>query len=266
MGSFFFEFLIFHFLLLHMRSTRYLLFYFTILFAGLSYGQTNYYPSVLVELFSSEGCSSCIIADEFLKKIIDISDSTQSPVYCLDYHVDIWNRSGWVDRFSDTSFSRRQREYMIKTNQASLFTPMVFVNGSGALPGGAKKEIGQALNKALKTKPKAQLMIKAGYIPNQHLLTIRYEIEGSVDSASLNLVIAFKTNTTQVTGGENIGKTLIHHHTAATWNRFEIHPSQKGTVELKVPDGIAIADLLLIGFVQHEPTWEIVASDQLIFH
>src|SRR6187431_3200043 len=82
-------------------------------------------PTVLVELFSSEGCSSCPQADQFLQEILTIADSAQAPVFGLDYHVDIWNKSGWVDQFSDTSFSRRQREYMVKNQQYALFTPMV---------------------------------------------------------------------------------------------------------------------------------------------
>src|SRR6478752_1769381 len=74
-------------------------------------------PTVLIELFSSEGCSSCPMADNFLQELLTIADSVQAPVFGLDYHVDIWNKSGWVDQFSDTSFSRRQREYMVKNKQ-----------------------------------------------------------------------------------------------------------------------------------------------------
>jgi len=227
--------------------------------------QTPSYPTVLVELFSSEGCSSCLSADAFLNRIIEISDSTQSPVYCLDYHVDIWNRSGWVDRFSDTSFSRRQREYMVKSGQTALFTPMVFVNGQGGYPGGAKKDIGQAVNNELSKKPETQLRLKATYIAEKRMFNITYEVLGNIDSSSVNIALAHKSIKNQITGGENKDKTVVHHHTVIKWQRAEIDKLKTGTLLMQVPDELNITDLLMIGFIQHEPTWKIKATDQLIF-
>ncbi len=223
------------------------------------------YPSVLVELFSSEGCSSCPQADAFLHELITIADSTQSPVYCLDYHVDIWNRSGWVDRFSDTSFSRRQREYMVKTNQMAMFTPMMFVNGQGALPGSAKKEIGKLINREMGTPPKTSLMTKAGYVAQEKKLIVQYEIEGMTDSCNVHFVLAYRAVESVVTGGENMGKTLVHHQTAKVWKEVAIDPSKKGKVELDLPLDIPLSNLMLISFVQHKRTWNIFATDQLVF-
>ncbi len=224
------------------------------------------YPSVLVELFSSEGCSSCPQADAFLQELIAIADSTQSPVYCLDYHVDIWNKSGWVDRFSDTSFSRRQREYMVKTNQMAMFTPMMFVNGQGALPGSAKKEIGKLINKEMGAAPKTSLMTKAGYVSQAKKLIVQYEIEGVTDSCNLHFVLAYRAIESVVTAGENMGKTLVHHQTAKVWKEVAIDPSKKGKVEIDLPLDIPLSNLMLMSFVQHQSTWRIYATDQLVFH
>lgn len=227
--------------------------------------QAQSYPTALIELFSSEGCSSCVLADGFLKQIIDIADSTQTPAFCIDYHVDIWNRSGWVDKFSDTSFSRRQREYMVKSGQTALFTPMVFVNGKGAFPGGAKKEIGAAMNYELGANPTTQLTLKSGYISATRTLTTNYEITGKTDSCSINLVLAYKEVKNEVTGGENAGKTLIHHHTALKWQRADITAEKKGNIAITIPEGINVKDLMIIGFVQHERTWHILTSEQILF-
>jgi hypothetical protein len=222
-------------------------------------------PTVLVELFSSEGCSSCPLADQFLQELLVIADSVQAPVFCLDYHVDIWNKSGWVDQFSDTSFSRRQREYMVKNKQQALFTPMIFVNGGGGIPGNAKKEVSKLINENMRIRPKTSLVIQAGYIQETNTLVVEYNTEGDIDSCSLQLVIAYKQIESKVTAGENAGQTLVHHHTAKSWKEVPLNGNKKGKVGIILPTDVPVANLMLVGFVQHQPTWKIVATDQLKF-
>lgn len=223
------------------------------------------YPSVLIELFSSEGCSSCTEADVFMKELITIADSNNAPVFCLDYHVDIWNKSGWVDRFSDTSFSRRQREYMVKVGQPAMFTPMMFVNGGGALPGAAKKDVAKLINQNMSIAPKANLLTRAGYVAQTNMLVVNYEITGKADSCVLSLVLAYKEIESVVTGGENKGKTLVHHQTVKVWKEYKIDPSLKGKIEMDLPTDVPLSNLMLISFVQHVPTWKVYATDQLKF-
>jgi hypothetical protein len=222
-------------------------------------------PTVLIELFSSEGCSSCPMADQFLQELLVIADSVQAPVFCLDYHVDIWNKSGWVDRFSDTSFSRRQREYMVKNKQQALFTPMIFVNGGGALPGNAKKEVSKAINEHMKKRPVASLVTKAGYIPETNTMILEYEIAGNIDSCSLQLVLAYKKMESKVTAGENAGQTLVHHHTAKQWEEIPLNGKSSGKVKIQLPAGEPLSNFMLISFVQHQPTWQVYSTDQLMF-
>jgi hypothetical protein len=223
------------------------------------------YPTVLIELFSSEGCSSCPLADQFLKEMLTIADSVQAPVFCLDYHVDIWNKSGWVDRFSDTSFSRRQREYMVKNKQQALFTPMMYVNGGGGLPGNAKKDVSALINENMKMRPKASLMTKAGYIEETKMLVVDFDIEGTIDSCSIQFVLAYKEIESNITAGENAGQTLVHHHTAKYWKEVPLNGNKKGRVELALPPDVPISQLMLVSFIQHQPTWKVYATDQLMF-
>lgn len=222
-------------------------------------------PTVLIELFSSEGCSSCPLADKFLQELLTIADSVQAPVFALDYHVDIWNKSGWVDAFSDTSFSRRQREYMVKNKQQALFTPMIMVNGGGALPGNEKSAVSKLINENMKIKPKTSLVTKAGYIQETNTLIIDFDIEGDIDSSSLMLVLAYKEIKSKVTSGENAGQTLVHHHTAKRWKEVPLNGLKRGRVELILPTDVPISNLMLVSFVQHQPTWKITATDQLLF-
>ena len=81
----------------------------------------------VVELFTSEGCSSCPPADELVARIE--KESKDKPVYILAYHVDYWNRLGWKDQFSSADFSKRQNEYANYLHLESVYTPQIVVNG-----------------------------------------------------------------------------------------------------------------------------------------
>src|SRR5271155_4040576 len=68
-------------------------------------------PFVVVELFTSEGCSSCPKADDLLGEIVADAQKRQQRIYCLSFHVDYWNKGGWRDPYSDAAFSSRQKGY-----------------------------------------------------------------------------------------------------------------------------------------------------------
>src|SRR5947209_3544323 len=80
----------------------------------------------VVELFTSEGCSSCPAADETLAKV---AREYPENVYVLGFHVDYWDRLGWKDVYSSADYTNRQREYAQQFNLNSIYTPEVVVNG-----------------------------------------------------------------------------------------------------------------------------------------
>src|SRR6187402_1594915 len=81
----------------------------------------------VVELYTSEGCSSCPPADELVSKIQ--KESNGQPVYILAFHVDYWNRLGWKDVFGDAAYSKRQNDYAQYLKLPSVYTPQIVVNG-----------------------------------------------------------------------------------------------------------------------------------------
>src|SRR5882757_7431762 len=82
----------------------------------------------VVELSTSEGCSSCPPADELVEKIQ--KDNKNGKIYILAFHVDYWDHQGWKDRFSDREFSNRQRQYAGWLNLQTVYTPQIVVNGT----------------------------------------------------------------------------------------------------------------------------------------
>ena len=92
----------------------------------------SYTPVAVLELFTSEGCSSCPPADNLLPQLAKLDAN----VITLSFHVDYWNRLGWTDPFSSSDYSDRQREYSRQLNLESIYTPQLIVNGEYEFTGG----------------------------------------------------------------------------------------------------------------------------------
>lgn len=227
--------------------------------------QKQYKPTVLVEFYTSQGCSSCPMADEFGMEIRKLADSTNSFVYVIDWHVDLWDRSGWKDPYSDSNYTARQLKMALRNNQQAMFTPMVFVNGTGALPGGAKSETGNLIRSFL-TRPASHfLLFSAGWYASDKKLVLEYEIKGIPDSCDVFFVLLEKEVQTEVTGGENKGKTLTHHNVVR-----KLETSFTGTEFGTVPmlfdtDQVDFSKYRVVGFIQHKHSFRILAAQMLEF-
>ncbi|MEO7766220.1 MAG: DUF1223 domain-containing protein, partial [Ferruginibacter sp.] len=100
----------------------------------------------VVELFTSEGCSSCPPADEAIGELL--ARNTDN-IYVLSYHVDYWNRLGWKDVFSKAEFSSRQRQYASHFSSEGIYTPQVIVNGATEFVGSDKSKLNDAISNNL---------------------------------------------------------------------------------------------------------------------
>ena len=241
---------------------------FIILSSNISFGQgsNNYQPSVLVELFSSEGCSSCPYADAFLKELIDISDSSKTPVYVIDYHVVIWNKSGWVDPFSDSLYSLRHQEYLFKKKLGAMYTPMVFVNGGDKeFAGGDKKGIGMAIQKNLSNPSKHYMRTGVTGIENEDSLMVAYQFWGPGDSLELRVAFVQREINSQVKGGENSGLILHHHNVVRGLFTHDLKGSRDGVFKIPANRDLNLYNYRLVLFLQHKRTWQVMAADQLTF-
>ena len=94
-----------------------------------SHAEETKEPFAVLELFTSEGCSSCPPADRLLSEMVQQARSSNPRIIPLEFHVDYWNYLGWVDPFSERRFSQRQREYGQAFQSSTVYTPQVIVNG-----------------------------------------------------------------------------------------------------------------------------------------
>ena len=191
----------------------------------------------VVELFTSEGCSSCPPADENLRRIEGVAAMLDQNVFPLSFHVDYRNRLGWKDPFSQVAFSDRQREYA-ELLKSDTYTPQLIVNGTSEFVGSDRRLSDQKIRKALETPAKHLIALSALEIEDQSRLSFRYQITGPhsktrqmVDEV-FNIAVATDLESVSVPRGENSGRKLSH-----IWvvKSFQVIPldSLKGTFEFE---------------------------------
>ncbi len=157
---------------------------------------------VLVELFTSEGCSSCPPADLLLEKL----DQKQPlPVVVLSEHVDYWNSSSWSDPYSSPLFSSRQQSYARRFGLQSTYMPQMIVDGAAEFVGSDWRRAEPAIASAAKQE-------KVNVRITKTATGVRIEVDplSSRRTADVYFAIAADSGTSDVAGGENRGRRLHH--------------------------------------------------------
>ena len=226
----------------------------------------RFVPSVLVEFYTSEGCSSCPQADAFAMQIRAIADSSKLQVHTIDYHVDLWNQSGWIDPFSDSLYTKRQEMMALANNQRAMFTPMVFVNGKGALPAGAKNEVGKLIENFTRKPAAHYLLMSASWSPESKTMLFNYELNGKPDSLDIYFVLVQKEATSIPDAGENKGIKLSHHNVVRKIVSSD-NVKAKGTVAMLFPvPNVDFDRYTVFGFIQHKNSKQIFACQVMEFN
>ena len=171
---------------------------------------------VVVELFTSEGCSSCPPADEVLSKLDKTQPLQGIEVIALGEHVDYWNKLGWIDPYSSADFSNRQSRYADTFGQETVYTPQMIVDGRDEFVGGNWNKAREAIMKAARL-PKAKVQILAASNSNETNKDLKLSIQindiphvTAGDKADVLLAITENNLRTEVSRGENAGRDLRH--------------------------------------------------------
>lgn len=215
----------------------------------------------VLELFTSEGCSSCPPADELMARIQ--KEAGNKPVYVLAYHVDYWDRTGWKDVFSNPGFSKRQYWYNSKFT-SQVYTPQLILNGSTEFVGSDEREIKNTLASDLNGTTANTLALQAQQQSGK--LTIRYQLDGEPTRAELVIAIVQKHAVSRVKAGENEGRTLSHAQIVRSLNTFRIAPQGQGTENITLPAAFDAQNWEVIGLVQNTKTGEILNAARANFN
>src|ERR1700741_3376137 len=168
---------------------------------------------VLVELFTSEGCSSCPPADALLERLVRSQPVNGAELIVLSEHVDYWNDIGWKDPYSSHEYSERQSAYAAQFGLRSIYTPQMVVDGHFEFVGSDERRAREAIQnamKVMKTPVSISSSLSDEKTPVLHIETGPLPASSNTESAGIFLAIADDSEESHVNGGENAGRTLKH--------------------------------------------------------
>jgi len=238
-----------------MHRALILLFSVNLIFAALPVTAANNVTPIpiLVELFTSEGCSDCPPADVFLQKL-DEQPVPGTEMIVLSEHVDYWNHDGWKDPYSSSFYTERQTVYAHIFDLPSAYTPQMVVDGTAQLVGSDLKAASKAFASAA-TAPKVEIRLSA--ISTDGTNTLRAHIETAAlpegQKGDVYAAIALNHAENQVSRGENAGRKISHSAVARSLTRIgtvEKNQPFARDLQLKLPADYRPSDLRLIAFIQ----------------
>jgi hypothetical protein len=208
---------------------------------------------VVVELFTSEGCSSCPPADALLQEF-DTQPFPGAQLIVLSEHVDYWNYIGWADPYSASAYSERQSAYVNHLHLDSAYTPQMIVDGTDEFVGSSSRNAQNAFDKAVAT-PKIPVQISnvnvEGNFLKAHLETGKLPVQSR--TADVVFVVALNHAESQVARGENSGRRLTHVAVVRSLVKagsVEAGHSFSGDVAASVEKGIDPSKVRIIAFLQ----------------
>ena len=184
----------------------------------------------VVELFTSQGCSSCPPADAELARLVE-----QGDVLALSYHVDYWNYLGWADTLSSAANTERQYGYARSLKRKNVYTPQAVINGEDHTNGGDRSAIASILKTLASTGRGLTVEVSAGMDPDG--LTI--SVGPGEGKANIVAIYFDEANAVEIKRGENAGRTITYHHSVRDMETVGMWEGE--AVTLKLPESVMSA-------------------------
>jgi hypothetical protein len=218
---------------------------------------------VLVELFTSEGCSSCPPADARLAHLLRDQPVPNAEIIALEEHVDYWDSLGWHDRFSSHLLTDRQSQYTQRLHADDNYTPQMIVDGADQFVGNDTAQALHAIAAAART-PKPTLTLSFITTDANHIAAaVSLTSAAPQTKASLYAAVIQPTASTQVQRGENGGRTLNHVSVVRSLQRIgSLSEAAPGPLRfsLPTPADAAPATLRIVVFAQRDGQGSILAA------
>lgn len=213
----------------------------------------------VVELFTSQGCSSCPPADKALKQIAEVAKQRGLKVYPLSFHIDYWDRLGWRDPYSQEDFTTRQTAYASKQPGNRIYTPQMIVNGTEEFIGSDKEKAHKYISSALRNRPRTTIELTAGK-PGGSTLAVQYELGGNTANKAINIAVVQSPPENDVPRGENAGKKSMHINVVRAF-RVVVPEDTKGSVTLELPEDFdRNIPYEVVGYVQDKSSYAITGA------
>jgi hypothetical protein len=207
---------------------------------------------VLVELFTSEGCSSCPPVDKAVAELQSRQPVANAQVVLLSFHVDYWNELGWKDRFASHDYTLRQQQYSALFSEGSVYTPEVVIDGKESQAQWLPDEI---RNAAGATKPVTVRIASK----SPHVVAISAQADSNTHARVL-VAVTEDGLSTKVGGGENGGRLLTH--SGVVRNLSSLGKLEKGALSrdytVSLDPQWQVSKLMLVCFAQDEKTGRVL--------
>lgn len=222
--------------------------------------KTIYEPIVVLELFTSQGCSSCPAADRLLK---EVKQNYPDNVFTLSYHVDYWNYIGWDDPFSQAIYAKKQSNYNKKLKYRGNYTPEVVVNGKEHFTGSNRAKMNAAIKKfkAQRAENKVSLL---KFAQKKETVTFEYKVEGNVENKNLRAVLVLDERITNVKRGENRNRTIENSNVVVAEKIVPLLDAN-GKLQIDVPNTVRKNEKLSLILLVSNQNLDITAAAQTKF-
>ncbi len=217
---------------------------------------------VVLELFTSQGCSSCPSADKLLAKTYEEAQKNHKQLFVLSYHVDYWDRLGWKDPFSQSLFTKRQYEYAKQFGLQGVYTPQVVVNGAKEFVGSDARKLNSALESNLNPKAKIDISLEGVKWQNSRV-SFGYSLKGDFQHSQLQVAILSKKEETNIPRGENSGLKLAGSNVVRVLQT--VKSMEKSTISVALPKDLTQENTRIVMFVQDEKSLQVIGIEGFDF-
>lgn len=221
---------------------------------------------ILLELFTSEGCSSCPPVDVWVQKLDAAQPVPGAELIVLSEHVDYWNHDGWKDPYSSSKMTDRQEEYVRRFGLSEAYTPQVILDGDVVLQPSQPDQIRQSFSQ-LAAAPMLPVSIESSALEagDPGFLTGQVVVDGAAHklSGDVYLAVALDKTVTDVLAGENDGKKLTN--VAVVMDLVKIGKLEKGKdfqqdFHVRLWNGADAANLRVVAFVQESGEGKVLGA------
>jgi hypothetical protein len=224
--------------------------------------------SVLVELFTSEGCSSCPPADQLLSKLQAEQPISGVQIVGLEEHVDYWNHDGWMDPYSGVEWTARQQEYVARLKGNSPYTPQMIVDGQDSLLGNNAQDAVKAIRQAAQRGKVQVSVVRSSSTGDAERFDVRVgglSVPGGSEKADVWLAVTEAGLQTSVGAGENSGKSWEHASIVRSLQKIGTTASNSpapftANPQIKLKSNWKRENLRVVVFVQERKTWHVLGS------
>lgn len=214
--------------------------------------------NVLIELYTSEGCSSCPPADRWLSTLVPTSSQPQ--IVPINFHINYWDDIGWKDAYADPRFSARQRALAVAAHRPNVYTPQVILDGRD-FPQWRGSAVTPAIRAISEQPARATMQIEQQVTTGMIEARVRVNLDrGITGTPTLFVAVTENDLSSRVTAGENRGAYLRHQHVARDLAAFPLRGSTEVPVRFELKPDWRQANIRVVAFVQNEATGEVLQA------